>query len=336
MFFKSPDSIKFLLSLLVSAGLLLWIALTVSWQEVGRELAEVHYWVFIPASVVIIAHFLLRSWRWKFLLGSSRELTIKKLFDAIMIGNFASYILPLRAGEFIRPFMLARQTSHSFSSCFVSVVIERFFDLCLVLITFVLLVLFFDGMPAWAHTGALVLSFVALGILVFILAAAFSPGLLQRILDPFLNRLPEKLEKTVKDFVLDFLDGALVLKNPLNLARIIGLTLLVWFSCYFLFYVFLFLVDTETTLFIGTTIAVVVALAVAAPSAPGFVGVYQTACIGAFALFGLDSETAVAYSLVTHFYQYVIFIGYGIYILLSQNLSLKDMQLARARAVKAG
>jgi len=335
MFFKSPESLKIIFSILVSAGLLIWIGLTVSWKEVGSELAAVNYWVFLPASLILFGHFILRSWRWKLLLGNSSELTLKKLFDAIMIGNFASYILPLRAGEFVRPFMLARQTSYSFSSCFVSVVIERFFDLCLVLLTFIFLVFFFEGMPAWAHTGAMVLSLVAFGILVFIVSAALLPELLKRLLEPLMRLLPAKLELPIRNFVLDFLAGALVLKNPLTLCKIMALSLIVWLSCYLLFYVFLFLVDTEATLFIGTTIAVVVALAVAAPSAPGFVGVYQTACIGAFALFGLDSETAVAYSLVTHFYQYVIFIAYGVYILLSQNLSLKDLQGARAKAVGA-
>ena len=85
----------------------------------------------------------------------------------------------------------------------------------------------------------------------------------------------------------------------------------------------MFSIETQTIM--GTTIAVLVALAVAAPSAPGFIGVYQTGCIAGFAIFGLNKELAIAYSLVTHITQYIGIVSYGVYLLFKYQMKLGEM-----------
>jgi uncharacterized protein (TIRG00374 family) len=326
-------SVKFkiaqmLVGLAISAGLLIWIVSQSDWKIVEHEILTMNYWALLPAGVVILFHLLIRAYRWRFLIPSGEGLSLIKLFNASMIGNFASYILPLRAGEFVRPYVLSRQSRVGFSTAFASVVIERFFDLAFVLLTFSVVVYLVDGIPAWAHNGALILFLAASAIFAFIVTASLSPTLSRRSV-LFLTRLfPPLFKARIRAIFFNFLRAAGVLRKLSNLAAVTALTALVWGSCYLLFYVFLLLTELNPTILMGTSIAVIIALAVAAPSAPGFVGVYQTACVAAFALFGADYNVAVAYSLVTHFFHFAIFIFYGLVLLANHNISFSDLRTA--------
>jgi len=315
------------LGCVVSAALIIWLCVAIEWQEVWRALGAAHYIVFLPAGAVMVVHYLLRAWRWRYLLPAGapppRLLT---LLDAIMVGSFATYILPLRAGEFIRPLLLTRHTNCSFPSAFVSVVIERFFDLAFVLLSFALIVPLVPGLPAWSHQGALVLSGLAGAILIFMIAGSVAPGPLARLNRSVTALFPPALGRPLCRFADELLEGTRVIRHVRRLMMIVVLTTLVWLSCYLLFGVFLYLFDVPATAVLSVTIGVIIALAVAAPSAPGFLGVYQVACIAAFSLFGLPEETAVAYSLVTHAFQYLLFVGWGVVYLTRHNLRLAELQ----------
>lgn len=314
------------LGVLLSVGLIVWMITTIEWSEVGRQLARVHLWALIPSVAILFVHFILRSLRWRYLLPDTERPTLRQLFDAIMVGNFATYMLPLRAGEFVRPALLSLHTNYSFSSTFVSVVIERFFDLSAVLITFGILVLRVDGLPEWAGQGAFLLSLLAGAILAFILVGTYLPEAVLKGAGIVLRALPSKAQDFANKFLKDFLEGAAILKRPRNFIFTVLLTVAVWATCYLSFYIFLWLFfDGGGSPWLAISIAVIVALAVAAPSAPGFLGVYQTACIAGFALYGISRETAAAYSIVTHALQYIIFISYGMYVLVTSELKLTDL-----------
>jgi uncharacterized membrane protein YbhN (UPF0104 family) len=74
------------------------------------------------------------------------------------------------------------------------------------------------------------------------------------------------------------------------------------------------------------TVTVMVAIAVAAPSAPGYVGALQLGCVLALAIFGVSESQAIAYSIVLHIAQFVASVGAGLYSLWSENLSLREVE----------
>jgi len=315
-----------LLGLAISVILIAWILYAVSWQEVGAALKGLNYLAFIPAGFLFILHYALRALRWKYLLPVDFPQPVRSLFDAIMVGAFATYILPLRAGEFVRPYMLSRQSELSFSSCFVSVIVERFFDLSMVLITFAIIVPFVDNIPDWAYTGAWSLGVLAVLILMFMLVGSFFPRQLLKLLAFCLQKFPEKSRIFLMKFADDLLAGTAVLAKIGTMLKVVFLSVLVWLSCYALFYSFLFLFDIQPSVMLALTVSVILALAVAAPSGPGFIGVFQTACIAGFVLFGLSKEVATAFSIATHFFHYIIFVSYGIYALSRAGFKLSDLR----------
>ena len=222
--------------------------------------------------------------------------------------------------------MLTLHSVYSFSSCFVSVIIERFCDLALVLIAFGVMIIFVHDVPPLAHQGALSLSVVALMLFAFMLLGGLAPAKMLQLCELFVVLLPKKLQTSIRKFISDFLEGAAVLGNINNLLRVVMLTILVWLTCFLQYYFFLYMFEVEVTVWFAVSVAVMVALAVAAPSAPGFIGVYQAGCVAAFALFGVKRELAVAFSIITHVYQFLLCIGLGVYVLARSNLKLSQLR----------
>lgn len=313
----------------ISASIILWLYNSLDWKVVGGHLAEVKLVWLLPATVIFFVHYFLRGLRWRYFLPHGEKLPVKPLFEALMVGNFATYILPFRAGEFIRPYMYTLRSNYTFPSTFVSVVIERFFDLASVLLSFGIVTSLVSGSfeeHRWITVGAVALSILASGILAFILVGILASTLVLQVVHFSVKTLPTRLQQLIVRFVTDFLEGARVLRSGRNLFAVITLSAMVWITNYLFFYVFLFLFPTFTPTFLqAVMVAVIVALAVAAPSAPGFIGVYQVGCVVALALFGVSQEEATAYAVITHAYQYVLVSLLGLMILLKNKMSLSAL-----------
>lgn len=320
------------IGLALSVILVAWMIYAVDWRQVWQELLLSNYLMLIPATAVVVAHYLLRSLRWRMLLPQTeRPGSMKDLFDGIMVGNFASYFLPLRAGEFIRPFILTRSSSYSFSSAFATVVIERFFDLTAVLLSFVFVVQFVPDIPPLVHQGVYALGVLATGLSIFIVVGVFFPKFAEWGIDFGLRFLPSKLRPGLRRFLIEFVQGTAVLREPRRFFSVVALSALVWLTCYLFFAAFMLVVrvpyvDLSSYFLIATCVAVVVALAVAAPSSPGFVGVYQVGCTIGFSLFGVVESTAIAFAILSHIFQYILFSAYGMHFLAKADLRFGDLR----------
>lgn len=330
---RSSRSPQILVGFGVSVALIVWLIWAIEWPKVWTALLTVHYVYLIPATALIAAHFVVRGLRWRLLLPNStggERVPLPVLVDAILVGAFATFILPLRAGEFVRPLLLSRRSEYSFGTAFASVVIERFFDLAMVLVSFGLMLPHVPGVPAWVERGAQILTILAVGLFFFLCVGSVWTAGVVRFVDKCLAFAPAVAAAPLRKFVVGLLQGTVVLKSPRRLGGILLLTALVWGSSYALCGLYLWLFDIPASAAFSVAIGVIIALAVAAPSAPGFIGVYQTACVAAFALFGLNQEEAIAYSLVSHAHQYLFFVLYGITSMMRHNISLRDLQGARS------
>lgn len=314
-----------LLGLAVSVALIGWMVFEIDWHEVFADLRRINFWYLAPLTALFILHFVLRAWRWRYLLAGGENTSFADLWQAIMVGNFATYVLPLRAGEFVRPFMLSRRGVVSFSAAFTSVVIERFFDLIVVLGSFGVVLQFVEGIPIWVERGAQVLSLLAALIFVFIVVGGLLPERLVALARFATRPFPAMLAEKLLTILGEVLKGARVVVHPIRLLTIVLLSLIIWYSNFLFFQLYLATFQLEPSLLVATTVAVVVALAVAAPSAPGFIGVYETACIAGLALFGHRKETGAAFAIVSHAHQFLLLGGYGVFYLLKHNIRLGQL-----------
>jgi glycosyltransferase 2 family protein len=299
--------------------------------QLQNNISQLALWPILPFVALFIVHYYLRSIRWRLLLPSPQgnAVELRKLFDSMMVGNLATFLLPFRLGEFIRPLMLTRLSEYSFASSFISVVIERFFDLSAVLISFAIVIPLLPELPPWATVAAYSLGALALCLLLFLVFGCLFPKFIRSMVEIFVQPLPDKVGAFVSRFLGDLLTGAAVIATPSRLIAIVGLTVLIWISSFLQFYDLLFMFPQEQRSFLlGVTLCVFVSLAVALPSAPGFVGVFQMGCVAAAALFAYSVSAAQLYSILVHLLTFVLVIGMGFWVLAVHDLNLFELKKA--------
>src|SRR4030067_596675 len=110
-------------------------------SELTGAVMSVHYIYLIPAIFLILFSYLFRAMRWRYLVRPIKDVKISALFSPLMVG-FMANMLPARAGEFIRAYLLSKKERISFSSSFATIFIERLFDLIILLLLIIWILLF--------------------------------------------------------------------------------------------------------------------------------------------------------------------------------------------------
>jgi uncharacterized protein (TIRG00374 family) len=313
------------------SGAMLYVAFKdVNGAAIRESFARAAWWPVLPFLGFFALHYFFRSLRWRCLLPQAeRELpTLRMLFDSMMLGNLATFLLPFRLGEFVRPLVLTRWSEYSFASSFISVVIERFFDLSAVLLSFVVIVQVLPDLPGWLHFAAYSLGGLSAGLLLFLIGGCLFPELISRVVSLCVRPLPAALGGWIARFAGDLVRGAMVIKTPSRLLSILFLTTAVWVTAYLQFYCLLFMFPFNPSFLLSVALGVFVALAIALPSAPGFVGVFQAGCVAAFNLFAYPVSDAQVYSIIVHALTYVLMVGIGFWLIAIHNLSLFELKRA--------
>ena len=86
----------------------------------------------------------MRAERWQYCSDRLGPTRFSIVFRTTVIGFAASAVLPARAGEVIRPYLLARREGLSATAAFATIVVERILDLVAVLMLMAAFLIWFD------------------------------------------------------------------------------------------------------------------------------------------------------------------------------------------------
>ena len=168
------------LILLLTLGLLGVFLRSVNVAEVWAETRRADPWPLLLAVVATGVTYVVRALRWQYLLAPIGPTRFSTAFRTTVIGFAATFLLPARAGEVIRPYLLARREGLNATAAFATIILERLLDLITVLLLFAWFVLTaapgtVSGDPAQFARVKLVGLAVA-GVAVAGLALLFVPG----------------------------------------------------------------------------------------------------------------------------------------------------------------
>ncbi len=332
----------------VSCGLLGLLLSQLDWPLFIAEMKKARL-TPVPLIILITCFSVwLRAVRWRWLLPTGISVSTLKLFSALSIGSLASSILPLRAGEFIRPWVLARSGKVTFSCALSSIVTERVFDVLAMLVLFYLSIAKIDNPPSWAVIFARSLAGLSGGILVVMLVAYFRGEFVISLFSKLLGVLPTKqakLKEKLLEFAREGIAGLRAISSARELALVLASSMAIWvcytitllqtFACFDL-PPSLAAFTTPATVgsilpdfnlfWVANTTNVFVALAVAAPSAPGFFGTFHAGCVAALvSVYHAPEEFAAALSVLAHSLQFMLFIALGFIMLQVEGLRFRQI-----------
>ena len=312
-----------------------YLLASVDLAELARQLAATD-WAW--AAVAIVAAPLaiwVRGRRWWYLFPPASH--PPGVMPATLIGYMANNVLPLRAGEVVRVYVVARRWSRAgampmaqaFWLVLATLVVERVFDsLTLVLIIGVLLFLV-PVPPAleWAAGILLAVDVVAIAVLV---TAARAPAIARRLVDRLSRRRPALGQRLLPVFetALRGLEGV---RTPRHALPLVAWTLAAWALPAGAAWAMLRAMHVDLPLVAGWVVLAAVGLGVSVPSAPGYVGVFHAAVALALGIFGVPPATAVGYALLFHASQFVPITLIGWAALLREQVSLADAVHGHAR-----
>lgn len=321
-------SFRIALSLVLSA-VCLWLAVRgVDWNETLTALADARYLMILPITAVGIYILYVRAQRWHFFLRKLGHPGMRTLVAATNIGFMSNMVLPLRAGEVIRPVLASRRERLPLSGVLATVFLERLFDMFAVLFLLGLAMILLpvsDRVRDWGIT-------VTAGAVVVAVGLGFAGWQRERVLD-ILRRLlvilPAAARQPLDNFATGFLRALSVLDSPSAFLRASAVSLYIWTLIGVTNALGLLAFDLPVPLVAGAiAITPIVSLAVSVPSAPGFIGAYQLGCILALAIFDVNESRAIAYSIVMNLTTFLACVGAGMYSLWSEGLSFHEIEAA--------
>ena len=225
-----------ILILLLTVGLLAFSFRNANLRGVWAETRHADALPLLLALAATLATYALRAFRWQYLLAPLGRTRFSVAFRATVIGFAASFLLPARAGEVIRPFVLARREGLSAPAAFATIILERLLDLLVVLLLFALFVL--TASPGLLSTNPTELARIkiggatavvaALAGVVFFYVMAGHPDRLERLALKLEAILPGRLSAALAGFVKTFTQGLAVLRQPGRLLVSLALSFPLW------------------------------------------------------------------------------------------------------------
>jgi uncharacterized protein (TIRG00374 family) len=311
------------------------------WVEVTRARTDL---VLLSVGLTALTY-VLRAVRWQYLLAPIGRVGFGNALRMTVIGFAASAVLPARAGEVLRPWLLARKEGLSATAAFATIILERVLDTVMVLLLFGVFLMFAD--PDFARGDPLAFSRLKIGgaltalVCVVALAVMFflagHPRTLASFQAAFERLLPARFAAAGTRFLRTFANGLAIVRQPWRLAVALLLSLPLWLSIASGIWCVsrAFHIDLP---FIGSFLVMaLLVVGVAVPTPAGVGGFHYFYRLAATAFYAAPNHRAVGAAIVLHAVSFVPVAIVGLALLAREGVSLAGAgSLMRADGAGAG
>jgi uncharacterized protein (TIRG00374 family) len=256
--------------------------------------------IFLAVLLVFVGH-LLRAKRSSTLLSTIHPCPFFSSFSALMIGNLYNTIFPFRAGELVRAHELGKMAGLSRIAVFCSIVLERLFDIAVLLLVALFLATNLDGF------GFTILSLaVALIVGVSIFAFVVYPSrtrseFVQSLSNLFNTNIREKIRLVFWSFDYSF---GIFRTSKVRISYFLD-TILMWFFYLGSIWILARSFVPSFTLAQSIKTSVLSYFAVLIPSGPGSFGTFHLVLSEGVAIHGFSNEALIPFSLLVWAVQFL-------------------------------
>ncbi|RME47963.1 MAG: UPF0104 family protein [Caldilineae bacterium] len=260
----------------------------------------------LAAIAVHYSGFAVRGRRWQRLLdGLGHHLRYAYVTALLLAGWFVSALVPARAGDLARAYMLRRDHDVPMAQGFASLAAERALDIAAILAL--------AGVSAvWALAGRTppwVWQTIGGGVVLF---AALAAALLvaPRLEEGLVSLLPWAVYRKAARFGFELLGSLRRLgRRPRLLATVAAQSLYIWLCDVLLMHLALRSIGVAAPLSVSAFTAMGVDLAAAVPIIPGALGQFEGTALGLLALFGIGAAQSSLVILLNRFISFWSFLA---------------------------
>jgi uncharacterized protein (TIRG00374 family) len=306
---RSARMRRLAVGLFLAAALLLLFFRSVRWSDLLRAFEHAHLIYLLPVALLTLLAYVVRAWRWGYLLAPLARVPLGRLISVTLMGFASAFVIP-RAGEVLRPYLVARSHNLRTSAAFASIILERLIDLATVLALFALYLFVLPTPAQQVSSGATLAMLKAAGAVAAATTLALGVGLwlfhargdsLLVFLERWLSWLPQRLALAVSHMLRSFRDGLAVFKAPgSHLLAVAAQSLFLWLLFGLVFYCDNLAFGIRLPYHSTFVLIVFLTAGVAIPT-PGMVGGFHAAYLVALTqVYGVDPGAAAAAGLTAH------------------------------------
>lgn len=317
---------------LLALGLLGWFLRNANLGNVWAALSAARRDLLLLAVALVGVIYWARAVRWQFLLGPIGPTRFGIAFRSTVIGFAASFLLPARAGDVLRPYLLARQEGLSASATFATIVLERVLDMVAVL---VLLAVYAWGGAARSVPDTLLrpvqLSAAAGGAVAMLLLGlmfmlASHPERVGAIVLGMNRVLPHRLADGLARFARAFSEGLAVARTPRPLVAAFLWSFPLWVTIALQAWCVTRALGMDMPLLGSFLVQAILVIGVAVPT-PGAVGGFHEAYrVAVTSFFGASNDAAVGGAIVLHAVSFIPVTMLGLWFMARDGLSVFGLQ----------
>lgn len=309
----SPSLLKKMVpGAVISLAFTAFFVLGIHWDELSEVPARVDLSGIALAAGVLFLEFPLRAMRWRVLLlplhrsSNTTPLSLPQLLRITLIGYLANFLLPARAGELVRPAIASREGGLPLSSMVVLCVFERVFDIVGLVGVLVTTAWYLPRAGAihlsppemaWLSTTTQMLAAASLMALVGLFAFSWRAHAMRPWVEKIATWLPGPVGRLTLRLFGATVQGLWAFRGGWGPLLAGVLSLLIWFNGGLAIWILMSAFGIVLPWVAAGFLQVTIALAVAPPQLPGFIGLFQFASQKTLQVWGVDIGLAQGFAM---------------------------------------
>lgn len=280
--------------IVVSTVLLAVLVARLDWVEFAASLRQVSVqWLFAAATAVALS-ISVRALRWRVIAGLPPR-RFADVWYADVAGYVGNAIYPGRAGELLRIAALHQISEVRPGEAVMSAFADRLGDVVVLGVAALAIASVVAGLPAALQGVALGVALIPLAVFVafLVLGSKLSP-----LVSSLARVLPGRYAERVPRWYEQSLDYVRELRRPRILVTALLLTTVAMMCDYAIMWFAFLAMGWSLPLAAAVAVSILVTLGTLLPAAPGYIGIYQVACVLALKPFGVAESPALAYSVI--------------------------------------
>jgi hypothetical protein len=259
----------------------------------------------------MLGMFAMRAIRWRMLLGRLSSLDLFTAGAYVLIGYFGNSTLTANAGELVRTYVLSENQGLSKSSVLASIVVEKTLDVSFLVASLVTLSLSMP-LPPWMRYLGLAAGGLSTAACVFLVLLPRFAGSVSCWARALVNHVSSSLAAQVDRLISSFVSGTQAWLRGSAPLLTIALTCVTWPLLALAFYFIGQSLGLSISRLAYLLLVTLITLGAIVPALPGQVGTLEFLVVGGLAVFSVDKEQALSFTLLLRLVRLVpLSLGYA-------------------------